>query len=302
MHEARRPGVRQLARRDADRLGVEPRFLRRPLRRAVLDFGGELVEAVAVLLDERTVVAVFGDEHVAPGEHQREIGAGPDRQPVLRLARRDREARIDDDDGDASLDRLRELLHLRVVHVLAQVLADQGEAVRVRDVDGLGRAEAGAECQREADIAWPAALRERRAGEIDRPPGLERVLDEELANAVVEHRDGLGAVLRLDLVHPLGDVGERLVPGDRGPFLLAARAAADQRLLQAVGVVVRADGTGAARAQPAAALRIARIALELPELPVADMGEPGAAPEAHFTERGGDRDGAGGRVGGASDT
>ena len=48
---------------------------------------------------------------------------------------------------------LREFLHLRVVHVLAEVRADEHQAIGVLDVGGLGRAEAGAEGEREADVA-----------------------------------------------------------------------------------------------------------------------------------------------------
>ncbi len=240
---------------------------------------------MTVLLDERPVVAAVGDEHVAPRENEREVGPGPDRQPVLRLRGRDREARVDDDDRDAPLDRARELLHLRVVHVLAEMRADQREAVRVLDVGRLGRAQPRTERQREADVARTPALRERRAREVDRAPRLQHVLEEELADAVVEHRHGLRPVLRLDPVHPLGDVRERLVPGDGRPLFLAALAAADQRLLQAVGVVVRADGAGAAGAQPAAALRILGIADELPEPAVAHVRDARTPPEAHLAER-----------------
>ena len=206
VHDRRGTVARELARRRADQAGVDAGFRRRPLGRVRLDLGGELVEAVAVLLDERAVVAAFAHQHVHPREQQREVGAGPDRQPVLGLARGDREARVDDDDRDAPLHRLRELLHLRVVHVLAQVRADEHEAVGVGDVGRLGRAQAGAERQREPDVARTAALRVRRAGEVDRAPALQDVLEEALPDAVRDGGDGFGAVLRLDLLHLLGDV------------------------------------------------------------------------------------------------
>jgi len=61
-----------------------------------------------------------------------------------------------------ALHRLRELLHLRVVHVLAQVRADQHQAIGIPDVGRFGRADAGTEGEQEADVARAAALRIRR--------------------------------------------------------------------------------------------------------------------------------------------
>ena len=101
---------------------------------------------------------------------------------------------------------------------------------------------------------------------------------------MVEHRERLRAVLGLDLLHLLGDDVERLAPGDGLPLFLAALADADQRGAQAIRVVDGADRPGAAWAQPAAALRVERVALELPELAVAHVGDAAAAPEAHLAE------------------
>ncbi len=301
VQESRRPVTRELARGRADQGRVDAGFAGGPFGRVGLDLGGELVEAMTVLLDECPVVTAFRDEYVHPREQQREVGAGPDRQPVLRLARGDGEARVDNDDGDAPLDRAGEFLHLRVVHVLAQVRSDQDQTIGVLDVGRLGRAQAGAEGQHESDIARAAALRVRRTGEIDRTPALQHVLEEALANPVRDGGDRFRAVLRLDLLHPVGDVDEGLVPRHRCPFLLAALPAADQRLLQAIRIVMRADGAGAARAQPAAALRILRVAFELPQLAVANVGDSTAAPETHVAVRGDRRDTLGRSVGGTRD-
>ena len=254
-----------------------------------------------MLLDEPAIVAALGYQHVHPPEQQREIGAGRNRQPVFRLARGHREARIDDNDRDAPLDCVGEFLHLRVVHVLAQVRSDQHETIGVLDVGRLRRAEAGAERQRETDVARTSALRVRGAGEVDRAPALQHVLEEALADPVRDGGDRFRAVLRLDLLHPVGDVDESFVPGHRRPLLLATLAAADQRLLQPIRVVVRADGAGSARAEPAAALRVLRVAFELPQLAVADVRDSAAAPETHFAESGYGRDALGRRVGGVGD-
>ncbi len=138
VHDRRWPMAREFARGNADQVRVDAGFRRRPFGGVRLDLGGELVEAVAVFRDERLVVAALDHQHVHPREQQREIGARLDRQPVLGLAGRYREARIDDDDRNAPFDRLGEFLHLRVVHVLAEVRPDQDQAVGVLDVGGLG--------------------------------------------------------------------------------------------------------------------------------------------------------------------
>ena len=117
------------------------------------------------------------------------------------------------------------------------------------------------------------------------PIALRQMHDEARPDAMVEHRERLRAVLGLDLLHLLGDDVERLAPGNRLPLFLAALADADQRGAQAIRVIDGADRPGAARAQPAAALRVERIAFELPELAVAHVGDAAAAPEAHFAER-----------------
>ena len=79
---------------------------------------------------------------------------------------------------------------------------------------------------------------------------------------------------------------ERLVPRDRGPLLLAALLPPDERRLEAVGVEVRADAAGAARAEAAPAERVVGVALDLPELAVADVGDRAALPEADVAEGG----------------
>ncbi len=91
----------------------------------------------------------------------------------------------------------------------------------------------------EADVARAAALRERGAGHVDAAVALQHVLDEAHADAVVEHGDRFRPVRALDLLHAVGDVRQRLVPGRRLPRFLAAFAGPDQRRAQAVRVVDR---------------------------------------------------------------
>ena len=186
-------------------------------------------------------------------------------------------------------DRVGELLHLRVVHVLAEVRADEDQAAGVPDVGALGRADRLAEGQLEAHVARAAALGEGRGRRVGRAEGLERVLEEGPADAVAEEGDRLRAVLGLDLLHLLGDVAEGLVPGDLGPLLLAAHARAQERRAQPVGVEVGADAAGAARAEAAARERVVGVALDLPQDAVPHGGDRVALPEAEVAEG---RDGA----------
>ncbi len=64
-----------------------------------------------------------------------------------------------------------------------------------------------------------------------------------------------------------------------------ARRGGSAGVLQAIRVVVRADGAGAARAQPAAALRVARIALEFPQLAVAHVRDARCSARSTFRRR-----------------
>ena len=189
--------ARHLARGLANHLGSNAGFGVGPLRRARRQLRGEGLEPEPVLRDVLLVVQALGHDDVHPGQQQREVGARLDRQVVLRLAGGDREARIRDDDARAVADGFGELLHLRVVHVLAKMRPDEHQAAAVADVGPLRRAHLLAEGEVEPDVARAAALRERRRRDVRRPVGLQGVLEEGAADAVREERDGLRAVLRL---------------------------------------------------------------------------------------------------------
>ena len=125
---------------------------------------------------------------------------------MLRLAGGDREARVDDDHRGARADGVGELLHLAVVHVLAQVGADEDQAAGLGDVGPLRGRDLVAERQLEADIARPAALGVGGRDEVRRAERLEGVLEEVAADAVAEEGERLRPVLGLDLLQLLGDV------------------------------------------------------------------------------------------------
>ena len=236
MNEGRGPVARHLAGGGANRVGIDARLRIGPFRREGLDLRGKLLEAEAVLVDILLVVEFLADDHVHPGEQQGDIGSGLDRQIELGLAGRNREARVGDNQADAAADRMGELLHLGVVHVLAQVRADQHEALRVLNVRPLRRSDIVAVGEREADIARSAALRKRRRSNVVGAVGSERVLEERAAKSVDESRKRFGTIGGLDLLHLLGDEAQRLVPSHFLPLLLAALAYANQRRAQPVGI------------------------------------------------------------------
>ena len=90
---------------------------------------------------------------------------------------------------------------------------------------GLGRADALAEGQLEADLARPAALGVGGRGDVGRAVGLDQVLEPGAAVAVGEQRQRLGAVLLADLA--AASRRRRRAPCPRRPprsILLAALA------------------------------------------------------------------------------
>jgi hypothetical protein len=288
VHERRGLVARHLVRRFADHARLDSRLGIGPLGREGRELRLERVETEPVRLDVRLVVEFLVGDHVHPGQQQRQIGAWLDRQVVLRLARRHGEPRVDNDDGRAAADGVGELLCLGVVHVLAQVGADEHQALRVSDVGALRRPDFLSEGQGKAHVPRPATLGEGRRGDVRRSERPDRVLEEGAADAMREQRDRFGTVPRLDLLHLPGDHVQGLVPRDRGPFLLApARVrAANERCLQAVRVEMGPDATGTPRAQPATAQRILRVPLDLPELPLLHVRDGAALPEADVAERG----------------
>ena len=128
-----------------DGLGVDPGFDERPFRGVLGEGGGEGLEAEAMPGDIVDVVTLFRHDHVHPRQNQRQVGAGFDRQVVVRLARGDREPRINDNEPGAAADGGGEFLHLRVVHVFAEMRADEHQTLGVGDVGALRRTDVLAE-------------------------------------------------------------------------------------------------------------------------------------------------------------
>ena len=156
--------LRHLARCFTDDLRTDAGLEVDPLRRVLPHVLGELRESVGVALDIVLVVKLLVDQDVHPRQQQCEVGPGLDRQPVVRLGGRYREARVHGNQRGVAVQGLGERLHLCVVQVFADVRAEQNNTARVGHVGTLRRACRFPDCQAEADVAWPTALRERGFG------------------------------------------------------------------------------------------------------------------------------------------
>ena len=230
-----------------------------------------------------------------PGQQQREIGGGPDRQPVFRLTGGHRKARVDGDHGSAVAYRIGKFLHLGVVHVFPEVAADQHDALGIANIGALRRADTFPEGEHVGFFPRPAALGIRRGGDIIGAIGLEQMFEEGAAGAVVKQGDAFRAVLLGDLFHLFGDIVERLVPAGFPEGLFATHVGADQGGAQALFVEVGPQAAGAAGTEPPVAVGIFGVAGDLPGLTVAGMHPAGAFPEADLANRRGSGNAAAGQ-------
>src|SRR5262249_37978671 len=88
--------------------------------------------------------------------------------------------------------------------------------------------------------------------------------------------------LGLDLLHPGGDHLDRLIPADALPLAFALLAHADERIVEAAGMVELLDGGSARlRAQRAAVDRVIAVADHLLDRAVDALDDGSAAAVAH---------------------
>ncbi len=133
-------------------LGKEPRggadLVRRhpgdglgPLRRHLVDVPGELLEPMAIVLDEIVVVKIFLDDRVDHCERERVVRSRANLQPELGFAGDDGLARIDRDDARPAQQRLADVeagfaIRARVGRVVAPVHDELGIHVAREIADG----------------------------------------------------------------------------------------------------------------------------------------------------------------------
>ena len=150
----------------ANDVGLNTRFGISPLGREIRDPGGKLLEAEAVSRYVFLVVEILAQQDIHPRQEKSDVGAGFDGQVPLGLAGGDGKTRIHHDEARTGGHRLRKLLHLRVVHVLTKVRADENDAARVGNVGALGRTDVFAEGEPESHVARAAALSKGGSGDV----------------------------------------------------------------------------------------------------------------------------------------
>ena len=213
---------------------------------------------VAVLAQERGIVQSLVHQDAHHGQQERQVGAGPDLDPFIRLGRRLRAARIERDDLRALLAPLGE-----THHATGRDRADGGIVAHEEDVLGIVEVRqhlvvdvevAGDEIR--AQMAGRDAVLHRRSNDVGHLVGH----GEGHRPAHVEHARGPaadhGPLPGLDRggLGLLGDVVVSLFParGAEGVFAALGTLDADQRRLEPVGVVSLAQPRLAAGADLAA--------------------------------------------------
>jgi hypothetical protein len=195
-----------------------------------------------------------------PRQQQRHVRARLDGQPVPRLRCRHRKTWIHHDQVRAAADGSGEVLHLRVVHVLAQVTANERQTARMRDVRCLRRAHCEAVREVEPDVPRAATLRVARRRDVRRAVSMEQRLEPATPVTMGEERQRLGAVTGTYLLEASGDLVQRAIPGDRLEHVRTAAADPYERLTQPVRIVQQTCASRAARTETPVRQRVRRVA------------------------------------------
>ena len=247
-----------------------------------------LVEAGGVCLDivgiERAVVRKMHQQSAEQGA----VGTGPHAQEEIGICRGVGPARIDHDHARAAL--LLVGKHALVQHRMAprRVRADQHQEISFVEILITAGHGVGAEstavtrnCRRHAEPRIGVDI--GRADEsLHQLVGDVIILGQQLPGEI--ERDRIGAVARDDMLEPVGDVVERVAPGDP---LHHALAAADHRIKQPALEAERFAERRALRAQPPQIGGMVRIARDGGAAVVIGRRQHAAADTAIGTSRAG---------------
>ena len=199
-----------------------------PLHRQVADLGDPLgrergdplavgVPADAALAQERLVVRAAADDLVHQAERQRGVGAGPRREVLVGLRGAARAHRVDHHEVRALPARGDDELP-DVVVARERVRAPEQDEPRVRERLGIHPA-VGARREAQPLAAGDRADRHlvlARAEDVPQPRARAALQTLQVAERAgpLERPDRLAAVALADGEQPLGDLAERVVPGD----------------------------------------------------------------------------------------
>ncbi len=213
--DRRRPRGRIFARQPHDVLRRNSRPLGHPLRRILLDFFFQLVEAERGARDVVGIVEPLVDNDVHHAERKRHVGPRTDGDVPVSQPRRARLVRIDHHQLRAVAFGL---FHERPqVDVIAVDIRAPGDDVaRVRELLGLG-ADLGAINAADTRLAWRGTNRavEPRCAQAVKEAVVHRAaIQYPQRPAIGVRKNRLAAELVHDVLEARRDGGQRLVPGD----------------------------------------------------------------------------------------
>ena len=276
-------------------LRVDPGNLLDLLRRPRLYRLGELLEAVAPLLDEIVIVEVLGDDDVQKAHADSSVGAGAQLQVVFRVRAEPGQTRVDGDDLRTALHDIddavaKESVGARVERVLAphhDVLRANPARIVVAIREELRGVDFGHACTQQVvhdgSARAVARLARERIGRctvrrVHDSRAVHRGIKRRLAARARQREDALGTVVLLEAANLLLEQIVGLIPRDFLPRILAAiLAGALHGAQQAVLMVDDLVERDASRAQTALRDRMARVALHLHDLAVLHMDEHAAS-------------------------
>lgn len=278
----RRLGGRELARDPPDVGRGQAGFTGREFRRVGLQVRDQPRRGdIRPVADEIGVIQPLVHDHMRHRQRDRRVGARIGREPFMGIAGRVRQPDVEGDDlGPVADHAVDQALGVRVHEIggLEDVRAE------VEDVFGVGPV-AGFDV-RSPGRFQPHLLR----GLADVGVVQDRVRAERVGKAIGRAAGAVAAILEHDLVQDAGvalgpgavdhlaqlfgqDAG-RLVVAEALPLALAARAGAQERGHDPVGIIDMEVAGIALRAQLAAGVGVLEVALELDDPAVLDHGDP----------------------------
>ncbi len=256
-----------------------------PLGGVGLDELPELLQAIHPLAHEGLVVDFLLEHLVDEGQVEGVFGVGPDLEKTGGLGGGEGGARVDIGAVRALAQGLDELLGLLDLQGLYHVAAIEDEVAGVLDVQG--RALAPPAKEGAGGVVGVAAAGAVMIEVVGRTQGLQEGLGQVVEGAAAVGEDhALAAVLGYDILKLLGYVVQGLVPGGRAPLAAAPGAAADERLLGALVVMLERDAGRSLGAQAGAHGLVVGVALHPGDAAINHLHLYGAADGAHAAHAG----------------
>ena len=242
------------------------------------------------------IIEPLFDNHIHPGKKKCRIGPRLNRQPIARLRRGNRESGIDHNQRRAVAYGLRKFLHLGVVHILAEMRAEQGDAARVFHVGVFHFGRTGAIRKKETGFHRPPAQGIAGHSYICRAVGGEKLSEPNSPCTMGQEGKGLRTVFTLNRQHFFRCVVQGFVPFDLFKNLPGTLLFPYHGFFQPVRVVHKAGAARPSGAKFAIGERVMWIAGYFDDFVVFDMDQYSAFPEAQSAIAGNDSVGGCSRI------